>query len=233
MRSTKTRLLRLPEDAVHVWSASLDVEATRLGALARQLSRDEVDRARRLRSSRDRARFVVARGILRELVGRYLGVEPRRVRFHYGARGKPRLDEDALAINVSHAGDRACFAFARGREIGVDFEQVRHDFPCERVAAAFFSVAEVAALRAFPPRERCDAFFRCWTRKEAYLKARGDGLAVDLDSFDVSLDECAELLREPDEPGRFALYSLNAPRGHAMALAVEGARPCVSQRWWT
>jgi 4'-phosphopantetheinyl transferase len=232
MDSAEAGLVQLPEDVVHVWLARLDVGVARVDALGRHLSRDEVERARRLRSDRDRARFIVARGILRELVSRYLGVDPRRVRFHYGVRGKPRLDTDALAMSVSRTGNRACFAFVRGREIGVDIEQVRHGFPYECVAAAFFSAAEVAALRVFPPRERCEAFFRCWTRKEAYLKARGEGLAVDLASFDVSLDECAALLREPDQPGRFTLCGLNAPPGHAMALAVEG-RPRVSQRLWT
>ena len=232
MSSAEVRV-RLPEDAVHVWAASLDVGAERRRALGWHLSRGEVDRALRLRSDRDRMRFVVARGILRELVGRYLGVEPRRVRFRYGAHGKPVLDESALAINLSRTGDRALFAFAREREIGVDIERVRQDFPCEHVAAAFFSAAEAAAVRAFPPHERSEAFFRCWTRKEAYLKARGDGLTVDLASFDVSLDECPVLLREPGEPGGFALYDLDAPPAHAVALAADGSRACVSQRVWT
>jgi 4'-phosphopantetheinyl transferase len=224
---------RLPESAVHVWAASLDVGAARRRALARYLSRGEVDRALRLRSDVERTRFVVARGILRELVARYLSVEPCCVRFRYGAYGKPSLAEGPLAINLSRTEDRALFAFARGREIGVDIERVRPDFPCERVAAAFFSAAEVPALRAFPCEERPEAFFRCWTRKEAYLKARGDGLTVDLASFDVSLDECPVLLRVPDEPGRFALYDLDGPPGHAVALAADGERACVSQQVWT
>lgn len=223
----------LPESAVHVWTASLDVGASRRRALGRHLSRGEVDRALRLRSDRDRTQFVVARGILRELVGSYLGVEPWCVRFRYGAYGKPALGESALAINLSRTEDRALLAFARGRAIGVDIERVRRDFPCERVAAAFFSAAEIPALRALPPEERPEAFFRCWTRKEAYLKARGDGLTVDLTSFDVSLDECPALLRVPDEPGRFALYDLDAPPGHAVALAADGQRPRVSQKLWT
>jgi 4'-phosphopantetheinyl transferase len=225
--------VRLPESALHVWSASLDVGAARRRALGRHLSRGEIDRALRLRSDRDRMRFVVSRGILRELVGRYLGVEPRCVRFRYGAYGKPALVESMLAINLSRTEDRALFAFARGREIGVDIERVRRDLPCERVAAAFFSGAEVPALRAFPPEERSEAFFRCWTRKEAYLKARGDGLTVDLASFDVSLDQCPVLLRVSDEPGRFVLYDLDAPPGHAVALAADGPRARVSQHVWT
>jgi 4'-phosphopantetheinyl transferase len=225
--------VQLPESAVHVWTASLDVGAARRRALGRHLSRGEVDRALRLRSDVDRTRFVVARGVLRELVARYLGVEPCCVRFRYGAYGKPALTEGALAINLSRTEDRALFAFARGREIGVDIERVRPDFPCERVAAAFFSAAEIPALRAFPPEERAEAFFRCWTRKEAYLKARGNGLTVDLASFDVSLDECPVLLRVPDEPGRFALYDLDAPPGHAVALAADGQRARVSQQVWT
>jgi 4'-phosphopantetheinyl transferase len=225
--------VRLPESAVHVWTASLDVGAVRRRALGRHLSRGEVDRALRLRSDRNRMRFVVARGILRELVGRYLGVEPSCVRFRYDAYGKPALGESTLAINLSRTEDWALFAFARGREIGVDIERVRRDLPCERVAAAFFSAAEVPALRAFPREERPEAFFRCWTRKEAYLKARGDGLTVDLASFDVSLDECPVLLRVPNEPGRFSLYDLDGPPGHAAALAADGRRARVSQRVWT
>jgi 4'-phosphopantetheinyl transferase len=110
---------------------------------------------------------------------------------------------------------------------------VRPDFPCEHVAAAFFSAAEAAAVRAFRPHERSGAFFRCWTRKEAYLKARGDGLTVDLASFDVSLDECPVLLRESAEPGRFVLYDLDAPLSHAVALAADGSRARVSQWVWT
>jgi 4'-phosphopantetheinyl transferase len=225
--------MRLPEDAVHVWAASLRVASARWCALGGHLSRDEIDRALRLRSDRDRMRFVVARGMLRELVGRYLDVEPRDVRFRYGAHGKPALDQCALAINISRSGDRAVFAFARGREIGVDIERVRRDFPHEHVAQAFFSTAEAAAIRVFPPQERSTAFFRCWTRKEAYLKARGDGLTVDLASFDVSLDDCPVLAREPDEPGRFAVYVLDAPPGYASALAADGPRASVSQRVWT
>jgi len=229
MGSAEPRALRLTEDAVHVWAASLDVGVARFRSLGRHLSDDERDRALRLRSRFDRTRFVAARGIFRELAGRYLGVEPRSIRFAYGPFGKPRLDESSLAINLSRAGDLALFAFARGREIGVDIERVRHGFPCERVAEDFFSPAEISSLQAFPPRERCAAFFRCWTRKEAYLKARGDGLAVDLRSFDVSLDKRASLLREEHEPGRFALCALAAPPGHAVALAVDGSRPRIAQ----
>jgi 4'-phosphopantetheinyl transferase len=222
---------RLPEDTVHVWAASLDLGTARRRALGRHLSQGEVDRALRLRYNRDRMRFVVARGILRELVGRYLGVEPSHIRFRYGPHGKPALDKSALAINLARTGDRALFAFARERNIGVDIERVLQDFPCDEVAA-FFSAAEAAAVRAFPSHERSEAFFRCWTRKEAYLKARGDGLTADLTSFDVSLDECPALLREPREPGGFALYHLDAPPAHAVALAADGARARVSQRVW-
>ncbi len=232
MDSVEPRTLELDESAVHVWAASLEVQVAGLRALGRHLSDDETKRALRLRTHRERALFIAARGILRELVGRYLGIEPRAVRFLYGPRGKPRIGESSLAINVSHAGGRAVFAFARGREIGVDIERVRRAFPCERIAEDFFSSAEVASLRALAPHERSAAFFRCWTRKEAYLKARGDGLAVDLRSFDVSLDEPASLLREEYEPGRFALYDLDPPPAHAAALAVEGSRPRVCQWLW-
>lgn len=225
-------LLQLPENAVHVWAASLDVGAARRRALGRHLSRGEVERALRLRCERDRMRFVVARGILRELVGRYVGVDPHCARFRYGAHGKPVVSDSELAISVSRTRDRALFAFARRRELGVDIERVRPDFPCERIAAAFFSAPEIQSLRALPCEERPEAFFRCWTRKEAYLKARGDGLTVDLASFDVSLDELPALVLVPEEPGRFALYDLDTPPGHAAALAADGPRARISQQVW-
>jgi len=124
------------------------------------------------------------------------------------------------------------FGFARARRIGVDLEYVRLDVDVLALAKRYFSPDEFRRLRRLPASEQCEAFYCAWTRKEAYLKARGDGLAVDLRSFDVSLDEPASLLREEYEPGRFALYDLDPPPAHAAALAVEGSRPRVCQWLW-
>jgi len=206
----------------------------------RAMTDDERERAARYRFERDRARYIVARGTLRAILGRYLGVAPADVRFMYGPHGKPALalehDTD-LSFNLSHAGGAALYAVTRGRRVGVDLEQVLPDNTDLGVAARFFSPREVDMLRALPPQVRHEAFFRCWTRKEAYVKARGDGLSLDLTSFDVSLapgEPPALLATRPDprEAARWSLHDVDAGPGYAAALAVEGRDVRVTYRDW-
>jgi 4'-phosphopantetheinyl transferase len=217
---------RLGADEVQVWLADLD----RLpdAALAGSLSADERERGRRLRFDRDRRRFVAARGLLRGLLARHLGLEPGRLRFRYGATGKPFLaGADGPRFNVSHSGGLALLAFAWGREVGVDVEQTRPVPEAETIARRYFSAREAAELARLPGSEREAAFFRCWTRKEAFIKATGEGLSRPLDAFDVTLapGEPARLLRvagEPEAACRYWLEDLSPGRGYAAALAVEG-----------
>jgi 4'-phosphopantetheinyl transferase len=191
----------------------------------------ELRRAKRYRFERDRRRFIAARGLLREVLSRYVGVEPGQLCFCYGPQGKPQLVEergaDALRFNVSHAHELALLAVTRGREIGVDLEYVRPDLADIGIVERFFSPRETAALRLLPAAEQSEAFFNCWTRKEAYVKARGGGLSVPLDQFDVSLgpDEPAALLRtrgDAQEASRWSLRRLEPGPGYVGALAVEG-----------
>ncbi|HJQ31332.1 MAG TPA: 4'-phosphopantetheinyl transferase superfamily protein [Pyrinomonadaceae bacterium] len=199
-------------------------------ALLRSLSEDELRRAYRLRFPRDRARFIAARGILREILGRYTRTPPERVRFDYNAYGKPELLDEGegarIRFNLSRAGTVALFAVAAGRDVGVDIETLREDFACAEVAAKFFSPFEVAAL-AVPPHSFVRAFYNCWTRKEAYVKARGMGLSLPLDCFDVSLapGEPAALLEtrggEPDA-AHWSLREIDVGTTHVAAVAVEG-----------
>jgi 4'-phosphopantetheinyl transferase len=218
-------------DEVHVWLAAPDELEDFAGDLATILSPDERERADRHRASTGRARFVVERAILRLLLSSYLGPLPGVPRLAYGAHGKPALaagaSDGTLKFNLSHSHDRALYAFARAREIGVDVEQVRDLPDAERIAARFFSPREQAALRAIPRIERTEAFFRCWTRKEAYVKAVGGGISLSLSSFDVSVapDEPARLLAvagQPDATERWTLRDLPPLAGYASALAVEG-----------
>jgi 4'-phosphopantetheinyl transferase len=223
--------LVLEADAVHVWAAPLDPPAAAVGRNAALLAPDERTRAERFRFDRDRRRFTVARGVLRTLLGRYLATDPRAVAFRYESHGKPVL-ADAFAahgirFNVSHSGEMALFAFARGRELGVDVEEVRRMEDGLDIAERFFSQAEVAAFRALPDEIRDDAFFNCWTRKEAYIKAVGEGLSFPLHVFDVSLapGEPARLLasRDPQQAERWSLRGLPDPApGYRAALVVEG-----------
>lgn len=211
--------------AVHVFAARLD--AATAEALAGSLSADERARAERFRFERDRTRFGAARGLLRSLLGWSLGVRPSELGFAYGRRGKPSLPAAELYFNVSHSGGLGLFALTRVGEVGVDIEEERPLQDLEPIAARFFSARESAALLALPEAERRPAFFRCWTRKEAFIKATGDGLSRPLDAFDVAFgrDEPARLLRvagEPEAPGRFRLEALPAAPGFAAALAVCG-----------
>ena len=223
--------LELCPNEVQVWRADLDAFAFREGSAGRFLSQDERDRASRFHFARDRRRFMAGREILRLLLSAYLDLEPGNLSFRYSAHGKPELDsarlESRLAFNVSHSGPAALFAFVRDHKVGVDVEQLRTDLATYEIAEQFFSQAEQAALKQIPQHLQHQAFFACWTRKEAFVKAKGEGLSLPLDQFDVSLTPAqpAEILgTRPDteERHRWSLWSLDVDPGHAAALAVDG-----------
>lgn len=217
---------RPAEGEVLLWRASLD--AAPAEALFATLSPDEHERAGRYRFARDRHRFVAGRGLLRRILAGALGISPSEVRFAYGAYGKPMAEGEpahGIRFNVSHSGGLFVCAVAAGREVGVDVERIRPDLADEAIARQFFSPSEVAELLATPSERRTEAFLRCWTRKEAYVKATGLGLSLPLDSFDVSLhpEEPAAPLRtrpDPSETGRWILVDLPCPAGYLAALAV-------------
>jgi 4'-phosphopantetheinyl transferase len=215
---------------VHVWRVCLDGPVP-LAELEGHLSRDELRRAARFRFERDRRRFVVARAALRGILADYLGEPPGRLRFAQGLHGKPILAtpycDSGLRFNVSHAEELALCAVTRGREVGVDVEWVRPLPDADALAERFFSAAERAALGQLPAARRLQAFFCCWTRKEAYLKAVGAGLLQPLDSFDVSVapedKDC--LLRVPADPtetSRWSLRSLDPGAGYVGAVVASG-----------
>jgi 4'-phosphopantetheinyl transferase len=223
--------LSLSEDKVHVWRASLTLPASRIQGLRRLLSQDEIDRAERFHFQRDREHFIAGRGLLRTILGRYLDQEPDRLRFSYSPHGKPALtpefDGDTFHFNLSHSRGLALFALTRGRQVGIDLEHIRSDLSNEEIAERFFSPQEVATLRSLPLDRRQEAFFSCWTRKEAYIKARGEGLSIPLDQFDVTLtpNEPAVLLAVRGNEGevrRWSLLALAPTPDYVAALAVEG-----------
>jgi len=220
----------LPEDEVHIWEVDLDCPPERSPALLDCLSQDERARAQRFRFDRDRDRFVAARVALREILGRCIGLPAHEIVFEYGPYGKPALESPAGAgveFNVSHCEGLALIAVAAGRRVGVDLERIVSGASRQRIAERFFSPAEIAALRALPAASQDEAFFACWTRKEAYIKARGEGLSIPLDEFSVSLapGEPAALLDcsfAEDEVRNWSLQSLAPAPGFVAALAVEG-----------
>jgi 4'-phosphopantetheinyl transferase len=229
--------LTLEDDAVHVWRAELDVPDAEVHQLRQALDPAEISRARRFHFEKDRSRFIVARGLLRTILGSYLNLDPQILRFGYGGQGKPFLmeirdnanDASALRFNLSHSGGVALIAVTLNREPGIDLERIRPELATETIAEQFFSAQETAMLRALPADVQPEAFFNCWTRKEAYLKARADGLSFPLDQFSVSLipGEPAALLSflgEPDEIARWSLIHLNPGSDYVGALVVEGRR---------
>jgi 4'-phosphopantetheinyl transferase len=219
----------LPADELHVWDAGLEPGTESVRRLRSLLAEDELERADRFRFERDRSRYTVGRGLLRILLGRYLGVDPKEIAFEYGEYGKPKLasaSHPSLSFNLSHSGALALFAFSASGELGVDVELERAEPDYARLADRYFSRSEAGALRALPARLRPAAFLACWTRKEAFIKARGDGLSLALDSFDVTLvpGQPAAVVRtawSSQEPTQWSLQDLtDAELGYVAAVAI-------------
>jgi 4'-phosphopantetheinyl transferase len=225
--------LELPAGEVQIWAVALDPPAAVAERLASCLAADERQRAARFRFERHRRQYEVGRGALRTLLGGYLGLPPGEVCFAYGERGKPSLASPPpggsdLHFNLSNSNELALVGFVRGVELGVDVEYRKPMADLEQIAERFFSASERDALRQLPAHQKPEGFFNCWTRKEAYLKAVGQGLAARLDSFDVTL--------MPGEPPRMLTLEGDAARAarwfferfqpapdYVGALAVEAA----------
>ncbi len=225
---------------IHLWIVELAPPEAEVAALRRLLSAEERERADRFRFDRHRRRFTVRRGRLRQLVSAYADLEPAAVRFDYGERGKPTLagePPDGLTFNLSDSKDLALYAFASGLELGVDIEVVREMSDALGISERFFANEEREALRRIEEDRRDAAFFRCWTRKEAYIKAIAKGLAEPLKNFCVAFD--------PPEPARFlhvghsvreaaawTLHHLVPASGAVAALAYRAPeRTLVCRRW--
>lgn len=231
----------LRHDEVHVWRAAIDREALHVDRLALSLSPDERARADRFHFEKDQIQYITTRGILRDILARYTRFKPGQLVFSYNAYGKPALSsqsmKDKVSFNVSHTHGLALYAVARHREVGIDVERIDPDIARNLMAEHFFSRQEVSVLRRLPPSWQPVAFFNCWTRKEAYIKARGKGLSIPLDEFDVSLvpgEPAALLCTRSDfqDAFRWSLQELTPGPGYAGAVAAEGRDWRVSCWQW-
>ena len=232
----------LVEDEVHVWHASLRQSACGLESLFGLLSDDERSKALRYYFRSDCDRYIAGRGILRSVLALYLQLPPEELRFAYSPYGKPSLETQGcglnLRFNVSHSHEEAIYAVALGREVGLDIEFIRDEFASLQLAEQFFSRREVMMLRTVTEGAAWRrAFFNCWTRKEAYIKARGEGLSYPLDGFAVSLvpGEPASLIQvenDPVECSRWSLYEVSAAPGYVGALAVAGRPARIAHLKW-
>lgn len=222
----------LPGDALHIWHVSLDVQPSTHALLAATLNEAELGRAVAFRQVRDQRRFVAGRGALRTVLARYLAVSPDEVHFVTGAHGKPALaaaNPRRLYFNVSHAHEVALIAVRAAVEVGIDVEYGRALREADAIAARFFSPGEAAELATLPPEARMAGFYACWTRKEAYIKLSGMGLAQPLDKFQVSLDPAVArvLWVQGGDPSAISLHALTLPAPYYGAVATWGVMPQV------
>jgi 4'-phosphopantetheinyl transferase len=216
--------LSLAEKELHIWRASLDLHSAVPQHLANTLNAQERERGIKFLIPQARERFAAARGILRQLLGMYLGLPAEEIEFRYGPQGKPSLSEahnSKICFNVSHSQGTGLFAFAKSADVGVDIEEVKAGFKGMQIAAHFFSDEEIAALAKLPPQLADKAFFQYWTGKEAYVKARGAGLSFPLRDFSIGFVNGKQVLR--DEEGIvWSCYALEPRPGFAGAVVGAG-----------
>jgi 4'-phosphopantetheinyl transferase len=221
----------LESDEIHVWHAEVSaIEASKLASRS-LLSEDEISRMQRFHFEKDRQNFIFCRSMLRILLASYLGSSPAELRFAYSAHGKPSLatSSDGLEFNLSHSNGNLLAAIALDRKVGVDIECLNRDLNVLEISRRFFSATEKHAIEILPEDLQHEAFFSCWTRKEAFVKARGEGLSLSLDCFDVSIipeNEAVSLATRPEASAAsgWALHSLNCFPGYRAAVAVEKKR---------
>ena len=215
---------------VTVWKINLQHLNPDQSSYNRFLSDQELEKSKRFYFEKDQRRYVQSHAILRMILGEILGVSPITLQFISNRFGKPYISSQhgysELFFNLSHSQSGVVIAVSQGIECGVDIEYQRDVFPSREIAEHFFSKVEIRSLLALPPEQQKEGFFNCWTRKEAFIKAKGQGLTIPLDSFDVSLvpGEAARLLQsrlEPDDSERWSLVHLDTWNQYSSALCAQ------------
>ena len=231
--------LKLEKGVIDIWCVSLEVDEPRITSLYQVLSVEERSKAERMRIDKPRKHYVAARGILRQIIATYMNEKPENLKFQYGPNDKPALagefSRKGVTFNMSHSHGLALYGVTLQREIGVDIEKIRQDMSIIDLAKRFFSVKEYEELMNLPAEDRTLGFFNCWTRKESYLKATGQGLKFPLNHFDVSLSpgKPAALLRHHIDPEQVSLWTiaeLDIGPAYAAALTVEGKDFSISYK---
>ena len=223
---------------IHIWQASLDQPTERWQTLTELLSPDETTRATAFVFERDRRKFIVARAVLRQLLGHYLNINSRVIKFIYADKGKPSVaDHPTLQFNVTHSHELALYAFGINQPLGIDLEYKREITDIHGIARGNFSAWENNQFNALPDHLKNEAFFNCWTRKEAYIKALGEGLSHPLDTFDVTLipGEPARLIEVrgyPDEAAQWTFHAFTPQSNYIAALATRQLAPHLTFHTW-
>lgn len=228
----------LPDDEVHVWHAQLQAWEKAASSLFELLNTEERERASRFKFPAPRNQFVISRSLLRQALGRYLRIDARDVRFESTANGKPELAGNAdLQFNLSHTEGVTALAITRKRRVGIDVERIRQNTEALDLATRFFSTQEVQWLRSQPASDHIASFFDCWTAKEAYIKAHGQGLSMPLSGFSVLPRSQSSILElqvddDPRESERWSIWRLDLGAGLRAALAVEGESAKIRVGAW-
>jgi 4'-phosphopantetheinyl transferase len=227
----------LMDGEVVIWYASLDQPAAVLGELATVLSEEELTRAGRFHFKKHQDAFIAARGMLRFLLSWHTGIHPRDLQFHYTEYGKPTLAGLDFHFNLSHSGSIVLYALSPDRRVGIDIEQTRPLQDLDQIAKNYFSPQEYRQFCSLREDEKLTAFFRCWTRKEAFIKAIGEGISFPLQEFDVSLKPGypAKLLHvrgSAQDAEGWSLHHLEILDGYAAAIVVEGSKHTLLQQGW-
>lgn len=217
------------ENAVHLWARDLRTDnADELRELETLLSPDERDRAARFHFPQHRERFIIARATLRQILAAYLSITPGELRFRYSAKGKPSLDFDSetdIRFNLSHSENLALFAVASGREVGIDVEWMKPEFPCLEASALVFTDEEMNTLRTLSPPQQTRAFFTLWSCKEALLKARGEGFLANAKSISIALFDESDFPKvtfADDDTSHWSVKILPIAKDYAAAVATHG-----------
>ena len=227
----KQSIVALQEDTclysggVDIWHAEFESNRDKISEIDDLLSPDEFERGSRFRFEKDRLNYVFARGLLRLIAGQYLERAPGQIEFSYGEQGKPKIDDADFSFNLSHSNDMVVYAISRFETVGIDIEWTGRKVETEEVARQFFSKREFESLTELSPLEQNHAFFNIWTRKEALIKAIGQGLSFPLDQFEVSHGEEAELVKtywNPEEIDQWSIKSFELREDYATALAIRG-----------
>jgi 4'-phosphopantetheinyl transferase len=231
--------ITLTEQHVDIWRAPLDLTQGEINDYRELLSPDEFARAYRFKTKRKQREYLISRGLLRRILGLSLQLNPRELEFKYTEHHKPYLEITRrglpVSFNVTHSHGLALIAVTLGHAIGIDIEHVRHDVRFRQLAGRFFSAQEARALETYTEAGLPRAFFACWTRKEAFVKALGDGISFGLNEFSVSVDPLDDAVAltthwDPDEARKWSLVNIATHADYLAALAVEG-QGCIIRGW--
>lgn len=222
-------ILQLHHGEVHTWRVWLDLSSHEIDTMQVTISEPEMDRAEKFHFLKDRNRFIAAHSYLRQILAKYLELEPEEIRYTYNEHGKPEFDSDfsQMRFNLSHSEFIGLIAVSKMSRIGIDIERIKQQVNIEEIAKRFFSSGETKKILSLSESERNEAFFRCWTQKEAYIKALGVGMLMSLNQFEVSFEpgippKIKHIDGDEGEAARWNMYHINPNEGFIGALVVEG-----------